>query len=121
VLKRLTKLKPTDSTNQNNKETTNEEEEAQCQLFSNEFQIINLKDAINIIESLEKMPNEHLKSDLKQGVPSKILELVVNSPVFYNTNLMPNLKYKYQSHFKRSLFSDIEKMFVNSNLLFYSF
>ncbi len=111
----MTKLKLSES-NQQNEENTNEEEEVQCQLLSNEFQIVNLKDAINIIKGLEKIPSEELKNDLKQGVPTKILELVVNSPVFYNTNLIPNLKYKYQSHFKRSLFSDIEKMFVNFNI-----
>lgn len=77
-------------------------------ILSPQFEITNLKDALKVIEELESLNLP--KWDLNNGVPTKILELIVNNRVFYNTNLIPVNKYKYSSQFTRSSFSDCEKM-----------
>lgn len=82
------------------------------QMFSlKNLEILNLKESLEIVSNIQKMSKEELNFDLKQGIPSKFLEIIITSPVFYNTNLVPNLsKFKYQSHFKRAQFTDTEKM-----------
>ena len=45
-----------------------------------------------------------------KGLPTKILEMIIDNKVFYNTNLIPANKYKYSSQFTRSSFTDCEKM-----------
>ena len=101
-----------DCTNQNEaeKQPSPEDEHFTPQLLSSDFKIINLDEAISIIENIKK--NELNFNDLKKGIPTKFLEIILSSPVFYNTTLLPNIKYNYQSQFKRSMFSDTEKMFV---------
>lgn len=82
-------------------------------ILSPQFEIINLKESIEIVDNIKKMEAEkRAELDLKKnnGMPTKFLELIITSPVFYNISLIPNCKYKYQSHFKRSQFSDSEKM-----------
>lgn len=72
----------------------------------NNFEILNLKEAIKIVSD-----NEHLISEPEAEVnrdQSKYTEIIVNSPVFYNLKLIPTCKYKYQSQFSRAQFSDPE-------------
>lgn len=47
-----------------------------------------------------------------KGLPTKILEMIIDNKVFYNTNLIPANKYKYSSQFTRSSFTDCEKMYT---------
>ena len=96
--------------NETEKQTSPQDENFTPQLLSSDFKIINLDEAISIIENIKK--NELTFNDLKKGIPTKFLEIILSSPVFYNTSLLPNIKYNYQSQFKRSMFSDTEKMFV---------
>lgn len=75
------------------------------------FGICNLDEALKIISDIQQMSTEELNMDLKQGIPSKFLEIIITSPVFYNTSLIPNLsRFKYYSQFKRAQFTDTEKM-----------
>lgn len=82
-------------------------------ILSNDFHIINLDDAIKITDELPRLGIEPVKYfEPKNGVPVKIIESFVKSPVFYNTGLLPNAKYKYVSTFKRSHFTDNEKILL---------
>lgn len=86
-------------------------ENQEPKLLSTNFNIINLTEAINIVNSLDELG---LRSahyfDPKNGLETKKMETLLSSPVFYNTCLLPNAKYKYVSTFKRSQFTDKEKM-----------
>jgi hypothetical protein len=82
-------------------------------MLSDNFEIKNLSEALQIVNNL---PNLNLTVekylDPRKGLSSKIIDVIIMSPVFYNVNLMPNNKYKYKSTFKRAIFSDTEKMLV---------
>lgn len=93
------------SLNENQKSGTSSTSQG---LLASNFEIVNLKDALNAIDELEKLNLP--KWDINNGLPSKILEMIVNNKCFYNTNLIPVNKYKYSSQFTRSIFSDCEKM-----------
>jgi hypothetical protein len=96
-----------------NKPSSESDESGVNGILSPEFEIVNLKESLEIVENLKKLDKEELKQyDLKKnnGMPSKFLEIILTSPVFFNPNLIPNCKYKYNSHFKRSQFSESEKM-----------
>ena len=85
------------------------------QLLSSDFSIVNISDAIEILEKIKMEKNTQPKSsnlDFNQGMPYKYLEIVLTNPVFYNTHLMPSAKYKYHSHFKRFSLSDTEKILL---------
>lgn len=101
--------------NQNN-DLSKENEEDNCDknmVKLSNFGICNLDEALQIILNIHKMTTEELSMDLKQGIPSKFLEIILTSPVFYNTSLIPNLsKFKYHSQFKRAQFTDTEKMYL---------
>lgn len=80
-------------------------------ILSNEFNIINLYEANQLVNSASELNiQERRSNDSKSGLSIKLLEIFVKYPVFYNTSLLPNAKYKYKSHFKRSNFSETEKM-----------
>jgi hypothetical protein len=80
-------------------------------LLSPEFEIINLNEALAIVDQVIQSDKRELTSDAaKQGMPSRFLETILTSPVFYNTKLIPKSKAIYESHFKKYQFSDTEKM-----------
>jgi hypothetical protein len=81
------------------------------QMLSDEFEIKNLPEALNIVNSLPSLNLTIEKFlDPRKGLSPKVLDLVITSPVFYNISILPNTKYKYKSTFKRAIFSDTEKM-----------
>jgi dihydrofolate reductase len=96
-----------------------ESENDQIQLLASNFEIINLAESLEIMEKVKQEPANvdssaalNLDFNLNQGMPIKYLEIILNSPVFYNTNLIPSCKYKYHSHFKRFSLSDTEKILL---------
>jgi hypothetical protein len=72
------------------------------------FKIENLNDSLKLINRLDSIASsdEQAKSF---GLTNKFLEVIVTSPVFCNIELIPKCRYKFQSQFKRSIFSDSEK------------
>jgi hypothetical protein len=86
-------------------------------LLSPDFEVINLSEALSIVNQAMKMDKKELMTDVKHGIPRRFLEIVVSSPVFYNTNLIPKNKAIYESHFKKFQFSDTEKMYPEQLLI----
>ena len=86
--------------------------------LSSDFHVFNLNDALTIVDDMRNYDAEHVaalaaasaSSRHQHQIPAQMFELIVKSPVFYNTRLLPNCRFKYQSHFKRSQFSDTDKM-----------
>jgi hypothetical protein len=83
-------------------------------LVSPEFKIMNLIEAIGVLESAKNLDSELvMRGNMNQWskMPPKYLEILLTSPVFYNTSLLPNInKLGFHSHYRRSNFSDTEKM-----------
>jgi hypothetical protein len=83
-----------------------------------DFHVENLKGALAIIDEIKSFDSNYVTtlqtasalSRYQHRLPTQMLELIVKSPVFYNTNLLPNCRFKYQSQFKRAQFCDGEKM-----------
>jgi hypothetical protein len=82
------------------------------QVGNRKFEILNLKEALDLIETNKTINISTSATTMDQSMCAKYLEIIMESPVFYNLNLIPTCKYKYQSQFTKSQFSIPELRFV---------
>ena len=95
-------------------DASKETQENEIKLASN-FEVANVEEALTLISGLKREEFETTRYfDTKKSVSNKILETLITSPVFYNLSLLPNFRFKYTSQFRRSCFSDNEKMWVQT-------
>lgn len=84
--------------------------------MSKNFEIFNLNEALKLINDNKAFSYCDSKSvassseslNSQNDMSKQFLDLIITSPVFYNTRLIPSCKYKFQSQFTRTVFSDVE-------------
>ncbi len=73
---------------------------------SQKFEILNMKDSLRICNENTDLNKELTAND--NYMSAKYIDIIVNSPVFYNLELIPTSRYKYQSQFTKCQFHDAE-------------